>query len=150
MGVPQPEADQQIFSKRLTKTDVGVRLSFPMEALNDFEFPRGEDKVVFDVTDGMGSSWKFGLSKRNEARHSHPKPVLSSGWRAYVQAKGLKMGDRVVLYHIKGQLVNKTRFKVRAERKVGNAIKLFGKEIQGETWVDVEKLKTEVRRMSKY
>ncbi|KAK8568125.1 hypothetical protein V6N12_006689 [Hibiscus sabdariffa] len=124
MGVAQSGADEQIFVKMLSKTDVGVRLSFPMEALSDFEFPRGEDKVVFDVTDGVGNSWKFGLSRRNEARHSHPKPVLSSGWRAYVQAKGLKMGDRVILYHTKAKLESRTRFKVRAQRKVVDAMQL--------------------------
>ncbi|KAL4302188.1 hypothetical protein GQ457_10G021210 [Hibiscus cannabinus] len=145
MGVAlaQSEAEEQIFLKMLSKTDVDVRLSFPMEALSDFEFPRGQDKVVFDVTDAVGNSWKFGLSRRNEARHSHPKPVLSSGWRAYVQAKGLKVGDRVILYHTKCKLETGARFKVRAQRKVvdANSITLFGKEIRGEAWVDVETLK---------
>ncbi|KAK8698970.1 hypothetical protein V6N13_115069 [Hibiscus sabdariffa] len=144
MGVAQSEAEEQIFLKMLSKTDVDFRLSFPMEALSDFEFPRGQDKVVFDVTDAVGNSWKFGLSRRNEARHPHPKPVLSSGWRPYVQAKGLKMGDRVILYHTKGKLESRTRFKVRAQRKVVDVITLFGKEIRVEAWVDVENLKTEV------
>ncbi|GMI83628.1 hypothetical protein HRI_002032100 [Hibiscus trionum] len=139
MRMPDCETDHQMFSKTLTKTDVSVRLSFPAEALNHFKFPRGRDKVEFSVTDGMGNSWEFGLSKRNEARHSHPKPVLSSGWRAYVQAKGLKMDDRVILYRIMGRLVSKER-KAQAQRKV----RLFGKEIHGEAWVDVEKLKPEV------
>ncbi|KAK9000493.1 hypothetical protein V6N11_080988 [Hibiscus sabdariffa] len=144
MEMLDSEADDQIFSKRLTKTDVGVRLSFPMEALDDFEFPRGKDKVEFSVTDGMGSSWEFGLTRRNGTRHSHPKPVLSSGWRAYVQAKSLKMDDRVILKRIKGKLVSKTRFKVQAQRKVPRTIKLFGKEIHAEAWVDVEELEPEV------
>ncbi|XWS62844.1 hypothetical protein CRYUN_Cryun06bG0045400 [Craigia yunnanensis] len=81
-----------VFSKTLT--NIGVRLSFPLKALNCFDFPEGKDKMEFECTDSSGKSWKFGLSK---ARHSHPKLVLSSGWRAYVQAMGLKMNDRFIL-----------------------------------------------------
>ncbi|XVE93268.1 hypothetical protein REPUB_Repub01dG0176100 [Reevesia pubescens] len=132
----------QVFSKKLTKTDVDVRFSFPMNVLNDFDFPEGKDKVEFDVIDGTGKSWKFGLSKRNKDRHPHPKPVLSSGWRAYVQAKGLKRNDRVILYAQKDK-VTKTRFKIQAKRKL--PFKLFGKEMEDvERWVDVEKLKPEI------
>ncbi|XWS54869.1 hypothetical protein CRYUN_Cryun10bG0126700 [Craigia yunnanensis] len=83
----------QEFSKKLTKTDIDVRLSFPMKVLNAFEFPKGKDEVEFEVTDSTGKSWTFDLSKRNKARHPHPKPILSSDWRAYSQAKGLKMNE---------------------------------------------------------
>ncbi|XWS62839.1 hypothetical protein CRYUN_Cryun06bG0044900 [Craigia yunnanensis] len=130
-----------VFSKTLTKTDVDVRLSFPMKALNCFEFPEGKDKMEFEVTDSSGKSWEFGISKRNKTRHSHPKPVLSSGWRPYVQAMGLKMNDRFILDDHKDKLFSKTRFKVRAERKVPALLKLFGKEIEFEHWVDIESLK---------
>ncbi|XVF45214.1 hypothetical protein PTKIN_Ptkin02bG0187100 [Pterospermum kingtungense] len=132
----------EVFSKELTKTDVGVRLSFPMKVLHDFEFPEGKDKMEFEVTDSSGKSWNFGLSKRNEARHSHPKPVLSSGWRAYVQAKGLKVKDRVLLLYVQeDKLVTKTRFKIRAQRKVVFVpFKLFGKGMKLEQWVDIEEI----------
>ncbi|XVE49112.1 hypothetical protein DITRI_Ditri01bG0056000 [Diplodiscus trichospermus] len=132
---------QVIFSKELKKTDIHVRLSFPMKVLNDFEFPQGTDKMEFEVTDSCEESWKFGLSKRNKDRHAHPKPVLSSGWRAYVKAKGLKKNDKVILYEQKDKLTTKTRFKIRAQRKVIAPFKLLGKEImEVEHWVDVEKL----------
>ena len=127
--MPQ-SATMEVFSKMLSQTDVDVRLSFPMKVLYDFEFPEGEDKMEFEVTDSSGESWKFGLSKRNKARHSHPKPVLSSGWRAYVQAKGLKKNDKVTLYDQKDILVTKTRFKIRAQRKIPSPFKLFGKVIE--------------------
>ncbi|XVE93255.1 hypothetical protein REPUB_Repub01dG0174700 [Reevesia pubescens] len=134
----------EVFSKNLTKTDVDVRLSFPMNVVNDFEFPEGKDTVEFDVIDGTEKSWKFALSKRNKARHPHPKPVLSSGWRAYVQAKGLKENDRVILYAQKDK-DTKTRFKIQAQRKAPEPFKLFGKEMEDVVlWVDVEKLKPDI------
>ena len=133
--MPQ-SAKMEGFPKMLTNTDVDVRLSFPVKALKFFEFPEGKDKTEFEVTDSSEKSWTFGLSIRNKARHSHPKPVLSSGWRAYVQAKGLKIKDRVILEVHKDKLFSKTRFKVRAERKVSH-IKLLGKEIEVERWVDI-------------
>ncbi|XVF01170.1 hypothetical protein REPUB_Repub04eG0065300 [Reevesia pubescens] len=137
MVVPEYSASKQVFSKNLTKTDVDVRLSFPMDVLNDFEFPEGKDKVEFEVIDSTQKSWKFGLSKRNKARHRHPKPVLSSGWRSYVKAKGLKMNDRVILYAEKVK-VTKTRFKIKAQRKARVRFSLLGKEIEVEYWSDVD------------
>ena len=121
---------QIVFSKTLSKTDVDVRLSFPMKVLKDFKFPEGKDKLEFEVTDhSTGKSWIFGLSRRNSARHPHPKPVLSSGWLAFVHAKGLKRNDRVILF-IEKDKANKTRFKIRAQRKTPPSFKLFGEEIK--------------------
>ncbi|XVE49120.1 hypothetical protein DITRI_Ditri01bG0056800 [Diplodiscus trichospermus] len=129
----------QLFSKKLKKADIRVRLSFPMKLLNDFRFPQGEDKMEFQVTDHSSQeSWTFGLSKRNKACHSDPKPVLSSGWRAYVKAKGLKENDKIIFYEQKDKLTTKTRFIIRAQRKVIAPFKLLGKEImEVEHWVDV-------------
>ncbi|XVE49114.1 hypothetical protein DITRI_Ditri01bG0056200 [Diplodiscus trichospermus] len=138
---------QLVFSKKLKKTDVHVRLSFPMKVFNKFRFPEGKDKMELQVTEHSSQeSWTFGLSRRNEDRHPHPKPVLSSGWRAYVKAKGLKENDKITLYEQKDKLTTKTRFKIRAQRKVVVPFKLLGKEImEVEHWVDTEKLtKTKV------
>ncbi|MBA0727294.1 hypothetical protein Golax_000294 [Gossypium laxum] len=146
MGVsPLYSETNEIFSKDLSKTDVGVRLSFPMKALKDFQFLEGENKTEFEAADGIGKRWRFGLSKR-KARHSkvHPKPVLSSGWLAYVKAKGLKTKDRFVLYRDLDNL------SVRAQRKVRRPIQLFGKEIHvEEVWVDVEELEGLKREVSR-
>lgn len=131
-----------LVKKELTKTDVDVRLSFPMKSLKAFEFPRGKDKVEFEAIDSTGKSWIFGLSRRNSHRHSHPKPVLSSGWRAYVQAKGLKQNDRVIIHYEERDKAMKTRFKIRAQRKSPKTLKLFGKEV--EIWDDLENLQPEV------
>ncbi|KAB2047351.1 hypothetical protein ERO13_A13G036650v2 [Gossypium hirsutum] len=143
MGVPPLYSEtNEIFSKDLSKTDVGVRLSFPMKALKDFQFLEGENKTEFEAADGIGNRWRFGLSKR-KARHSkfHPKPVLSSGWLAYVKAKGLQINDRFFLYGDLDKLSTKKRFRVQAQRKVRRPIKLFGKEILvEEVWVDIEEL----------
>ena len=99
-----------------------------MKVLNIFEFPEGKNKVEFEVIDSTGKSWTFGLSKRNNARRSHSRPVFSSGWRAYVQAKGLKMNDRVNLY-VQIDKDMKRRFRIRVGRKVPTPFKLFGKEV---------------------
>ncbi|MBA0787987.1 hypothetical protein Gotri_025731 [Gossypium trilobum] len=152
MGVPPLYSEtNEIFSKDLSKTDVGVRLSFPMKALKLFQFLEGENKMEFEAADGIGKRWRFGLSKR-KARHSkfHPKPVLSSGWLAYVKAKGLQTKDRFVLYGDLDNLSTKKRFRVRAQRKVRRPIKLFGKEIHvEEVWVDVEELEGLKREVSR-
>ncbi|MBA0874812.1 hypothetical protein Goshw_022431 [Gossypium schwendimanii] len=152
MGMPLLYSEtNEIFSKNLSKTDVDARLSFPMKALKVFQFLEGENKTEFEAADGIGKRWRFGLSKR-KARHSkvHPKPVLSSGWRAYVKAKGLQTKDRFVLYGDLDNLSTKKRFRVRAQRKVPRSIKLFGKEIHvEEVWVDVEELEGLKREVSR-
>ncbi|XWS40007.1 hypothetical protein CRYUN_Cryun18bG0103300 [Craigia yunnanensis] len=118
-----------VFSKRLTKTDVDVKLSFPMKVLNVFKFPEGKDKVEFEVTNhSTGESWKFRLFRRHKACHIYPKQILSSVWRAFVQEKGLKMNDRFFLF-IEKDKATKTRLKIRAQRKVPTSFK-FGKEIK--------------------
>lgn len=139
MGVsPLYSETNEIFSKDLSKTDVGVRLSFPMKALKVFQFIEGENKTEFVAIDGIEKRWRFGLSKR---KAGHSKPVLSSGWLAYVTAKGLQINDRFFLYGGIDKLSTEKRFRVKAQRKVRRSTKLFGKEIHAEEeWVDVEEL----------
>ncbi|KAG4110208.1 hypothetical protein ERO13_D13G034950v2 [Gossypium hirsutum] len=148
MGMPPLYSKtNEIFSKDLSETDVGVRLSFPMKGLKVFQFLEGENKMEFEAADGIGKRWRFGLSKR---KTRHPKPVLSSGWLAYVRAKGLQIKDRFVLYGDLDNLSTKKRFRVRAQRKVRRPIKLFGKEIHvEEVWVDVEELEGLKREVSR-
>ncbi|MBA0875042.1 hypothetical protein Goshw_025399, partial [Gossypium schwendimanii] len=65
-----------------------------------------------------------------------------ASWLAYVKAKGLQTKDRFVLYRDLDNL------SVRAQRKVRRPIKLFGKEIHEEVWVDVEELEGLKREVS--
>ncbi|GKV22680.1 hypothetical protein SLEP1_g32528 [Rubroshorea leprosula] len=123
----------QLFCKLLSQTDINVRLSVPMESFGAFEFAEGEFKVDFKAIDIEEKPWRFRLSKREN--DVHPKPVLSAGWRAYVQKKRLRKGDKLLL-HVERKEKEK-RYRIRALRK---AFTLWGSDI----WVDVEKSKKDV------
>ncbi|GLT86295.1 hypothetical protein SLE2022_044410 [Rubroshorea leprosula] len=123
----------QLFCKPLSRTDINVRLSVPMESLDAFEFAEGEFKVDFKAIDIEEKPWRFRLSKREN--DVHPKPVLSAGWVAYVQKKRLQKDDKLLL-HVERKEKEK-RYRIQVLRK---AFRLLGSDI----WVDVEKLKKDV------
>ncbi|OMP01592.1 hypothetical protein COLO4_11750 [Corchorus olitorius] len=122
------------YRKKLSKTDIGVRLSFPTECFNEHFATLCDEKGAkgqgwFEATEDINTQkkWKFHLSTR-KASHSHPKPVISAGWLPYVRAKRLREGDQIIFHvHKKG---GQTRFTIQALRN----FKLFGAQI----WNNVE------------
>ncbi|KAG6749382.1 hypothetical protein POTOM_046427 [Populus tomentosa] len=83
-----------IFSKLLTKTDIGTRLSVPTKSLESLPcFGRGH-AIDFHVQDAQsGEVWNFRCVIRKK---SHPKPALCKNWRKFVSSKRLSVGDKII------------------------------------------------------
>lgn len=83
-----------IFSKLLTKTDIGTRLSVPTKSLKSLPcFGRGH-AIDFHVQDAQsGEVWNFRCVIRKK---SHPKPALCKNWRKFVSSKRLSVGDKII------------------------------------------------------
>ncbi|KAB2036143.1 hypothetical protein ES319_D04G203500v1 [Gossypium barbadense] len=84
------------FIKRLTKTDIGKRLSVPSKKKRCFLDFDGRHQVDVKVKDDNGKDWLFGCSKRR-GRDNYPKPVLSKGWLQFVRCWKLAVGDIVIV-----------------------------------------------------
>ncbi|KAM7263539.1 hypothetical protein ACFE04_001222 [Oxalis oulophora] len=112
-----------VFSKILTVTDIDHRLSFPSEHLNCLpSFPEGHNEVDFDAIDDDGKVWRLRCIIRNKEKYL--KPVLSAGWKAFVQDKNLSKGDLIEFYSLLDQGEG-PKFKIKAKK----AVKLFGQII---------------------
>ncbi|GKV53422.1 hypothetical protein SLEP1_g59949 [Rubroshorea leprosula] len=86
-----------IFSKYLSKTDIGKRLSVPSKSLKHLPaFKEGRHTVDFKVRDENGHAWTFRCSTRTKKKHL--KPVLTKGWREFVCKRRLISGDKVELH----------------------------------------------------
>lgn len=87
-----------VLSKSLTHTDICKRLSIPTKSLA-FLLPQyfcgGNNALELVVRDENGCSWTFVCSLR---KTGYAKPVLQKGWRDFVVAKGLAIGDKVTFY----------------------------------------------------
>ncbi|CAL8998139.1 unnamed protein product, partial [Prunus brigantina] len=99
--------------KYLTKADMG-RLVVPSEWLQILpQFEKGSFEVQFGVTDGVGFYWQHCCSIRKKG---YQKPVLQSeGWLKFVNAKGLQVGDKVVL-DTKADDFRGTKIRIRAQK----------------------------------
>ncbi|KAJ6294877.1 hypothetical protein OIU76_022874 [Salix suchowensis] len=106
-------------SKVLRETDVKKRYSVPTGFLSSLPSFNGGHAVDFQAVDGSGRVWPFRCSVRKKG---HPKPVISRGWRAFVDSKGLKVGDKVRFYKKNEAGANNHAYEVRAEKE----IKIFG------------------------
>ncbi|MFQ6661309.1 hypothetical protein Gotur_029512 [Gossypium turneri] len=84
------------FSKILTKTDIGKRLSVPSKKKRCFLNFDGRHQVDVKVKDDNGKDWLFGCSIRR-GRDNYPKPVLSKGWLQFVRCWKLAVGDTVIV-----------------------------------------------------
>ncbi|KAG5229578.1 AP2/ERF and B3 domain-containing protein [Salix suchowensis] len=109
-------------SKLLRETDIKERFSMPTGFLSYLPSLNGGHAVDFEAVDGStGRVWPFRCSVRKKGRH--PKPVISRGWRAFVNSKGLQVGDKVRLYKkINEAGANNHAYEIRAEKE----IKIFG------------------------
>ncbi|KAJ6340621.1 hypothetical protein OIU77_008394 [Salix suchowensis] len=108
--------------KLLRETDIKKRFSIPTGFLSYLPSLNGGHAVDFEAVDGStGLVWPFRYSVRKKGRH--PKPVISRGWRAFVNSKGLKVGDKVRLYkRINEAGANNHAYEIRTEKE----IKIFG------------------------
>ncbi|KAK1583923.1 hypothetical protein Q3G72_028222 [Acer saccharum] len=113
-----------IFSKALTKTDIKARLTVPTDALAHINIPEGGNKVDLSPMDSDGNQWPFRCYTR---LNGHPKPAFTTGWRRFVQAKGLQIGDEVTFSKLEDEdeAGGATQYRIHATR----AITLWGKQI---------------------
>ncbi|KAJ0087497.1 hypothetical protein Patl1_07058 [Pistacia atlantica] len=114
----------EIFSKILSNTDITKRLGFPTIALNHFSFPEEDHHYVhFLVNDSSTQNgWKFRLSKRQNS--NYPKPAMTGDWLKFVETRGLKQGDQVILRKLVDEAGG-----VNYSIAVRKMIKLFGNVI---------------------
>ncbi|KAB5524126.1 hypothetical protein DKX38_021875 [Salix brachista] len=84
------------FSKILRKTDTKKRLSVPIRFLKSLPpFKLGSHAVEFEATDEKGETWAFQCSTRKSGPYR--KPVLTTGWVAFVKSKKLQIGDKLLM-----------------------------------------------------
>ncbi|GMN43723.1 hypothetical protein TIFTF001_012924 [Ficus carica] len=110
--------------KYLTKNDVGRKFSVPAGWLRILpEFREGHE-VVVRALDGKGFYWAFYCAIRERGRYK--KPVFQSReWFKFVNQKGLKVGDKIVLCE-EEDLFRGTKYRIRAQKCIGEGL-----------WVDV-------------
>ncbi|KAF9667361.1 hypothetical protein SADUNF_Sadunf15G0015100 [Salix dunnii] len=108
-------------SKILGKIDTKTRLSLPTRFLKSLPpFKSGSHVVEFEATDEKGEAWAFQCSTRKSGPYR--KPVLTTGWVAFVKSKKLQIGDKVRFIKYKNRATATISYKVRAEKE----IKIFG------------------------
>ncbi|KAL6297549.1 hypothetical protein Pyn_11222 [Prunus yedoensis var. nudiflora] len=112
--------------KCLTEIDIVSRFVLPIDWIRMLPpIEQGSHEVNFQVTDGLGYIWEFCCSIRRVGRYR--KPVLQSeGWLKFVNYKGLKVGDKIVL-DTEANDFRGTQFRIRAQK--------LNKEC--DQWVDV-------------
>ncbi|KAJ6677322.1 AUXIN RESPONSE FACTOR 3 [Salix viminalis] len=109
------------FSKILRKTDTKKRLSVPIRFLKSLPpFKLGRHAVEFEATDEKGETWAFQCSTRKSGPYR--KPVLTTGWVAFVKSKKLQIGDKVRFVKYRNRATATISYKVRAEKE----IRIFG------------------------
>ncbi|XP_021299324.1 B3 domain-containing transcription factor NGA4-like [Herrania umbratica] len=86
---------KRVLSKSLTHTDICKRLAIPTKSLAFLPHFCGGNAIELPVRDDNGCSWTFVCSLR---KTGYAKPVLQKGWRHFVLAKGLTVGDKVTFY----------------------------------------------------
>ncbi|XVE66905.1 hypothetical protein DITRI_Ditri08aG0117600 [Diplodiscus trichospermus] len=120
----------ELFSKLLTQTDIERRLSVPTNILYLLPFLDGDHRYVdLQVKDSSGGLWTFRCICRDGI---YAKPVFSKGWLEFVNAKNLKIHDKVVVYKEK-DVEAATPYRIKAKRKI---MRLMGHDI----WIEVEQL----------
>ncbi|XWS40722.1 hypothetical protein CRYUN_Cryun17cG0019700 [Craigia yunnanensis] len=86
---------KRVLSKSLTLTDICKRLTIPTKSLAFLPRFCGGNALELLVKDDNGCNWTFVCSLR---KTGYAKPVLQKGWRDFVLAKGLTVGDKVTFY----------------------------------------------------
>lgn len=103
----------KIFSKKLTKTDVGVRMSIPTKKLVHFpRFQHGCHAIKLLVEDEEGHKFNMWCAVR---RQRHKKPVMTTGWKRFISTKNLNIGDKVTFYKVEDE-VTEAKYKIKVKR----------------------------------
>ncbi|WRX13367.1 B3 DNA binding domain - like 10 [Theobroma cacao] len=108
----------ELFTKRLTQTDINKRLAIPT---NSF---RGNHSVELKVKDKSHRLWRFRCSIRKKR---YLKPVFSSGWPEFTRSNSLRIGDKVSSRLEQGHVTG-VEYGIEVQRK----IRLLGKDV----WAD--------------
>lgn len=111
---------KQLFTKKLSKTDIEYRMAVPLNSLYAFQIPEGEHSKEFGVTDIHGERWRFRCRSRKTDRF--PKPALSSGWMEFVKTRDLREGDEVTFFVMDTKGAEDLELGIQARKR----IKLFG------------------------
>ena len=123
-----------ILSKHLSNYDITSRLVVPKKwwILLKPLFRDGGGEAQLWVVDGGGMFWEFQCAVRRKGRHM--RPVLQSGgWHKFVNYRGLRAGDRIVLESSAVHEFRGTRFVLRAQRlAIGDG---------GQRWFDLDLIK---------
>ncbi|EOY02443.1 Uncharacterized protein TCM_016914 [Theobroma cacao] len=118
----QAKKRRVLFSKRVSRTDVLKRLAIPTECLAFLPRFCGGHALELSVRDENGHCWTFVCSIRKTG--AYQKPVLQQGWREFVLAKCLHVGDRVTFYEqesedgikIFGSILPRSRYGIEIEK----------------------------------
>ncbi|EXB46713.1 hypothetical protein L484_001541 [Morus notabilis] len=100
--------------KYLTENDEKRKFSVPAEWLRILPDFREGHEVMVKAVDGKGFYWEFNCVIRKRGRYR--KPVFQSqGWLKFVNKKGLRVGDKIILYEGE-DLFRGTKYRIRAQK----------------------------------
>ena len=113
----------EIYSKKITKTDAGVRLSVSTDSLdnNFFQLAAGEQSREFVAVDedNEGQCWRLRLSIRP---NDYRKPVICGGWMKFARDKNVEIGDTVWFskecYYDQAAATQMMRYRIRVTREI--------------------------------
>ncbi|MBA0753133.1 hypothetical protein Gogos_019783 [Gossypium gossypioides] len=84
----------EMFTKKLTATDINKRLAIPGKILPSLPAFNGGHAVRIQLMYGT-EIWPIDCTVR---KNGYKKPVLSGGWRKFVVDNELKTGDKITMY----------------------------------------------------
>ena len=103
-----------VFWKYLTNTEINYkRLFYPTRCLNILPFEEGKRDAKFYVSYGHERPRLFRCIKRGR-EDDYAKPTLNIGWADVVRAKGLSVGDKLIIHLEKNEPV---RYRIEVYRK---------------------------------
>ncbi|TXG54057.1 hypothetical protein EZV62_019313 [Acer yangbiense] len=110
-----------IFTKKLSNTDVKVKMVVPMTAQEkDPDLKAAiNGRVCKDlyVIDSVPKTWTFHLYTRSE-NEAYPKPLFTgAGWLAFVQEKGLQAGDQIIFSKYQDEAGGPWKYKIDYDRR---------------------------------
>ena len=83
-----------VISKKLTITDITTRkCDIPSEILKYITLTNGQHSKKVTAADIWGKEWELHYYTRPRGRKC---PVFTTGWRQFVEAKQLRVGDELI------------------------------------------------------
>ncbi|KAI9185380.1 hypothetical protein LWI28_006637 [Acer negundo] len=84
-------------SKILTYSDIRSKIGLPNEMLEHMiPIMNGQHSMVLKVVDSRSQKWKLLYYTRPTGKKKGP--VFTTGWRRFVEAKHLQVGDELTFY----------------------------------------------------